>query len=60
VSALEHVINGVTTIQEAIRVAQQFETDVPMVAGASVQEVVRGEDEDQGTDDAPLSLEALN
>jgi len=60
VSALEHVINGVTTIQEAIRVAQQFETDVPMVAGGSVQEYVRDEEEKQGVDDLSLSLETLN
>ncbi len=61
VSALEHVINGVTTIQEAIRVAQQFETDLPMVEGTSPQEGSGSNDVEASTDDnGRLSLEALN
>ena len=60
VSALEHVINGVTTIKEAIRVAQQFETDVPLVESESVPEESKNEYEGQRSDDSPLSLEAFN
>ncbi|MEL0153235.1 MAG: ATPase, T2SS/T4P/T4SS family, partial [Halieaceae bacterium] len=60
VSALEHVINGVTTIQEAIRVAQQFETDVPDLAT-----FMKSDSGDNGalksTEDNPsLSLEVMN
>ena len=60
VSALEHVMSGVTTIQEAVRVAQQFESDVPRFetsAGDSAQEMVRAE---EPSDSSSLALEALN
>jgi len=60
VSALEHVINGVTTIQEAIRVAQQFETDLPEVEGTALQEGLGSKVEGLESDDAVLSIEALN
>jgi len=59
VSALEHVVNGVTTIKEAIRVAQQFETDVPEVESVGA---VADRDMTQATanSDSSLSLEAMN
>jgi len=60
VSALEHVINGVTTIQEAIRVAQQFETDLPEVERTALQEGLGSKVEGLESDDAVLSIEALN
>ena len=60
VSALEHVINGVTTIQEAIRVAQQFETDLPEVEGTALQEGLGSKVQGLESDDAVLSIEALN
>ncbi len=34
VSALEHVVNGVTTVEEALKVAQQFEADLPDLDGS--------------------------
>ena len=60
VSALEHVVNGVTTIQEAVRVAQQFESDVPQFeafSGSDAEEISQIEEAD---DSASLALEALN
>ena len=60
VSALEHVVNGVTTIQEAVRVAQQFESDVPQFeafSGSDAKEIPQIEEAD---DSASLALEALN
>ena len=60
VSALEHVINGVTTIKEAIRVAQQFEADLPEVEGTPPQEGSGSEGRSLESDDAVLSIEALN
>ena len=60
VSALEHVINGVTTIQEAIRVAQQFETDVPDLA-TSMKSDLGDNSALKSTEDNPsLSLEVMN
>ena len=60
VSALEHVVNGITTIQEAVRVAQQFESDVPQFeafSGSDAEEISQIEEAD---DSASLALEALN
>jgi len=61
-SALEHVVNGITTIQEAIRVGQQFETDVPEASPSSVSIQASEAAVDEMSDETPpsLSLEALN
>jgi len=60
VSALEHVINGVTTIQEAIRVAQQFETDVPDLATSMKSELGDNSALKSTEDNPSLSLEVMN
>ena len=60
VSALEHVVNGVTTIQEAIRVAQQFESDVPQFEGSSGSDAKDIPQIEEADDSSSLALEALN
>ena len=60
VSALEHVVNGVTTIQEAVRVAQQFESDVPQFEGSSGSDAKEIPQIEEADDSSSLALEALN
>ena len=60
VSALEHVVNGVTTIQEAVRVAQQFESDVPQFETSPDEEVRQVTQMETPADSSSLALEALN
>ena len=60
VSALEHVVNGVTTIQEAVRVAQQFESDVPQFDGSSGSYTKEISQIEEADDASSLALEALN
>ena len=59
VSALEHVVNGVTTVSEAIRVAQQFDTDVPELANISKEGALEQRKVETSSEDASLSLEAI-
>jgi hypothetical protein len=60
ISALEHVVNGVTTIQEAARVAQQFESDVPQFEGPEGGGGERTSQFEEAVDSSSLALEALN
>ena len=60
VSALEHVVNGVTTIQEAVRVAQQFESDVPQFE-SSTDDLAKQRPQVEGTaGSSSLALEVLS